>query len=92
MLSSMDTTIVQTGIRMSTALYERLKRNAKRENRSLNSYVVTLLEAVTAPKIPQLSRKEYPIDEDLLQLGKTLAEPAPEEIANDPKLAYLLGK
>lgn len=88
----METAIIQTGIRMTTALYERLKRNAKRENRSMNNYVVMLLEAATAPKIPHLDRNDYPIDEDLLRLGKVLAEPTPEELADDPKLAYLLGK
>ena len=86
------TTTIQTGIRMSAALYERLKRNAKRENRSLNNYVVTLLEAATTPKIPQLDRDRYTIDEDLLQLGRVLAEPSAEELENDPKLAYILGK
>ena len=88
----METTTIQTGIRMSAALYERLKRNAKREKRSMNNYVVMLLEAATAPKIPQLSRSDYSIDEDLLELGRTLAEPSPEELANDQKLAYILGK
>ena len=88
----METMTVQTGIRMSAALYERLKRNAKRENRSMNNYVVTLLEAATSPKIPHLKRSDYPISEDLLQLGRTLAEPSPEEMANDPKLAYIFGK
>ena len=87
-----QTSIIQTGIRMDISLYERLKRNAKRENRSLNNYVVTLLEAATAPKYPQLRREDYPIDEDLLALGHVLAEPSPEELENDPRLAYILGK
>ena len=77
---------------MSSLLYERLKRNAKRENRSLNNYVVMLLENATEPKIPRLNRNDYPIDEDILQLGRTLAEPSPEDVENDPKLAYILGK
>ena len=58
----------------------------------MNNYVVMLLEAATAPKIPHLTRSDYSIDEDLLELGRTLAEPSPEELANDPKLAYILGK
>ena len=88
----MESTTIQTGIRMSSLLYERLKRNAKRENRSLNNYVVMLLENATEPKIPRLNRNDYPIDEDILQLGRTLAEPSPEDVENDPKLAYILGK
>lgn len=86
------TSVIQTGIRMNVSLYERLKRNAKRENRSLNNYVVTLLEAATAPKIPHLRREDYPIDEDLRALGRVLADPSPEELESDPKLAYILGK
>lgn len=84
--------IIQTGIRMEASLYERLKRNAKRENRSLNNYVVHLLETATAPVIPQLSLREYPIDEDLLRLGEVLKEPTPEELDNDQRLAYILSK
>ena len=86
------TSIIQTGIRMESSLYERLKRNAKRENRSLNNYVVHLLETATAPVIPRLNRKDYPIDEDILRLGDLLTEPSPEELENDPKLAYILSK
>lgn len=83
---------IQTGIRMSQSLYERLKRNAKRENRSLNNYLVHLLDTATAPKIPRLKRDDYPIDNDLLQLGQVLAEPSAEELENDPKLTYILNK
>ena len=85
-------TTIQTGIRMSPALYERLKRNAKRENRSLNNYVVTLLETATTPVFPRLKKEDYPIDEDLLQLGRVLAEPSEEQLENDPRLAYILEK
>lgn len=86
------TTLIQTGIRMTPALYERLKRNARRENRSLNNYVVHLLDTATAPVIPQLNRQDYPIDEDILGLGGLLQEPSPEELEADPKLVYILSK
>lgn len=86
------TTLIQTGIRMTPALYERLKRNARRENRSLNNYVVHLLDTATAPAIPQLNRQDYPIDEDILGLGGLLQEPSPEELEADPKLVYILSK
>lgn len=87
-----SSSIIQTGIRMNTALYERLKRNAKRENRSLNNYVVHLLETATTPVIPQLKAEDYPVDEDILRLGDILPEPSPEEMDRDPKLAYILSK
>ena len=87
-----STALIQTGIRMKASLYERLKRNAKRENRSLNNSVVHLLDTATAPVIPSLNLQDYPIDEDILQLGELLQEPTPENLENDPKLAYLLSK
>ncbi len=87
-----STALIQTGIRMKASLYERLKRNAKRENRSLNNYVVHLLDTATAPVIPSLNLQDYPIDEDILQLGELLQEPTPEDLENDTKLAYLLSK
>ena len=54
----MDTTI-QTGIHISRTLYDRLKRNAKRERRSLNNYITGILESATEPAIPHLVRSEY---------------------------------
>lgn len=93
MLSFMErSSLIQTGIRMESSLYERLKRNAKREKRSLNNYVVHLLETATAPVIPQLNPDDYPIDEDILRLGDILPEPSAEELERDPKLAYILSK
>ena len=87
-----NTAIIQTGIRMEAALYERLKRNAKREKRSLNNYIVHLLDTATAPVIPKLNRADYPLDDDILRLGELLQEPSQEELENDPKLAYILSK
>lgn len=51
MITTMDTTI-QTGIRISKSLYDRLKRNAKREKRSLNNYITGILEAANHCQIP----------------------------------------
>lgn len=83
---------IQTGIRMEESLYERLKRNAKLEGRSLNNYIVHLLDKATAPVIPRLNLKDYTIDEDIRLLGDTFEEPTEEELANDPKLAYIWSK
>lgn len=77
---------------MEAALYERLKRNAKREKRSLNNYMVHLLDTATSPVIPQLNRADYPLDDDIARLGELLLDPSPEELENDPKLAYILSK
>ena len=84
--------MVQAGIRMDSSLYERLKRFAKKQNRSLNNYVVTLLEEATAPVFPHVEEKDLQVDEDLLQLGKVIGDSPEEMLENDPKLAYILSK
>ncbi len=84
--------MVQAGIRMDSSLYERLKRFAKKQNRSLNNYVVTLLEEATAPVFPHVEEKDLQVDEDLLQLGKVIGDIPEEMLENDPKLAYILSK
>ncbi len=83
---------VQAGIRMDASLYERLKRFAKKQNRSLNNYVVTILEEATAPVFPHVEEKDLQIDEDLLRLGEVIGDVPEELLNNDPKLAYILSK
>ena len=84
--------IIQTGIRISESLYERLKRNAKRERRSLNNYITGLLEEATAPAIPHLNLAEFKMDEDILAMGKTIGPISQERIQNDPRLKAILGE
>ena len=86
----MDTTI-QTGIRISKTLYDRLKRNAKREKRSLNNYITGILEAATEPSIPRLVRAEFEPDDDLRDLGRVIGEIPAEKIERDPRLKSILG-
>lgn len=83
---------IQTGIRMAPSLYERLKRLAKQQNRSVNNYVVTLLEEATAPVFPPLKVSDLEVDEDLQKLGGVIGDIPEELIASDPKLAYILSK
>lgn len=83
---------IQAGFRMDSSLYERLKRNAKKQKRSLNNYVVALLEEATAPIFPHIEEQDLIIDQDLLSLGETFGNLSPEFTESDPKLAYLLSK
>ena len=83
--------IIQTGIRISESLYERLKRNAKREHRSLNNYISWLLEAATEPVIPHLNLADFKLDDDLIQLGKTIGSIPKLRIQQDPRLKNILG-
>ena len=83
---------VQTGLRFSPALISRLKRNAKNKNMSFNGYVEDLLESAVFPSMPKLKREDFQPDEQILRLGKTIPAFTEDEIANDPKLAYILSK
>ena len=83
---------IQTGIRMESELYERLKRLAKKQNRSLNNYVVNLLENATAPVYPHLTEADLQIDDELLKLGDIIGDVPQELIERDKKLAYILSK
>ena len=83
---------VQTGLRFSPALIARLKRGAKQHEMSFNSYVEDLLEKAVKPSFPALRRKDYLPDERLLKLGDTIPAFTAEQLARDPKLAYILSK
>jgi len=91
MITDMDTTI-QTGIRISRTLYDRLKRNAKREKRSLNNYITGILESATEPAIPHLVRSEYEPDDELRDLGQVIGDIPAEKIERDPRLKSILGQ
>ena len=86
----MDTTI-QTGIRISRTLYDRLKRNAKREKRSLNNYITGILESATEPAIPRLVRAEYEPDDELRDLGRVIGDIPEETVGQDLRLKSILG-
>ena len=83
---------VQTAFRLPVSLLERLKRQAQREGRSLNSYVERILEEEVALDFPRLP-KDYVISEEIKSMHCIeLKEPTPEEMEADPKLAYLWKK
>lgn len=86
------TRIIQTGIRMDIALYEKLKRNAKKERRSVNNYIVNVLEKSVEVEIPKLQLKDFQVDGDIQSLGKTMGAITDEKLNNDPKLKYILSK
>ena len=83
---------IQTGIRITPSLYERLKRNAKKEKRSLNNYITRILEAAVEPDIPRLNLSDFKIDEDLKRLGGLIGHIPEEQIQADPRLKSILAK
>ena len=88
----METTRIQTVLRLSPELMVRVKRKARRQNKSFNSYVEEILDRETTLAFPVLP-PDYEVSEEIRDLACcTFAAPSEEELANDPKLAYLWEK
>lgn len=85
-----NTTRIQTGIRLDSSLYEKLKRNAKKERRSLNNYITRILENAVEPAIPRLDPAGFKIDDDLQELGGLVGHISDEQIQQDPRLKSIL--
>lgn len=76
---------------MEESLYERLKINAKKQGRSVNSYIVSILESSTELVFPKISEEELNPDDFILSLG--IINHIPDELIKaDSKLAYILSK
>ena len=84
--------IRQTVIRMDEALYERLKVKARKENRSLNSLMVTILERGVGVELPRLDLADYQPDESILSLGVLLGGASQDKENLDDRAKYILDK
>lgn len=83
---------VLTTIRLSPELMERVKRHAKREHRSFNSFVENALDRVTEPVFPKIG-PDFRVSDEILSLRATSFKRPPQEVIDaDPKLAYLVKK
>ncbi len=82
---------VQTILRLSPELMARVKRVAKRENRSVNSFLEHTIEKAVGLEFPKLP-KDFKVSDEILALGGTIAEPTQEMLDKDAKLAYLWRK
>ena len=83
---------VQTAIRLTPELMERVKRHEKREHRSFNSFVEYALDRATEPVFPKLG-PDFKISDEIRSLRATsFKRPSQEAIDADPKLAYLIKK
>ncbi len=87
----MDTTR-QTIIRMSESLYQRIKQNAKLQRRSVNNYMVSVLEKGLPEEFPKLDPADFVPDEPLRALGKTLSGVTANADQLDEKAKYILSK
>ena len=84
---------IQTAIRLSPELLERVKRHAKREHRSFNSFVENVLDRATEPVFPKLG-PDFKVSDEIrsFQGSVKFKRPSQKEIDADPKLAYLVKK
>ena len=83
---------IQTAIRLSPELMERVKRHAKREHRSFNSFVENVLDRATEPVFPKLG-PDFKVSDEILSLRATSFKRPPQEVIDaDPKLSYLVKK
>lgn len=83
---------VQTAIRLTPELLERVKRSAKREHRSVNSFIENILDKATEPVYPRIG-PDFKISDEILSLRSTsYRRPSQEAIDADPKLSYLVKK
>ena len=90
----MDSATVQTTIRLPRELVERVKRQARREHRSFNSYVEHTLDKSTELVFPKLKPEDFIISDEIMKMAGSVKweRPTREELDSDPKLAYLVEK
>lgn len=90
----METTRTQTVLRLPPELMERVKRSARKEKSSFNSYVERVLDQATAqasafPTLPP----DFKVSDEVRGFGMfNLAKPEAKDLEADPKLAYLWEK
>ena len=82
----------QTAFRFPPELLERMKRKARKRNLSLNAYAQDLFERDTRFDLPVLPA-DFKVSDEIRSMHCIhFTEPTPEELAADPKLAYLWEK
>lgn len=88
-----NTRKIQTAFRLEEPLLRRLKKKAGRENKSLNSYVEALLKAAVRDE-PEYPEVPFPIphSERVSRMLDILPAFTEEELKNDEKLAFILGR
>ena len=81
---------VQTILRLSPSLMEKVRRQDRGQGRSVNSYVEHLLEADCMSEFPHIG-PDYQVSDEIRSLACCSAMPSPETISADPRLAGILG-
>lgn len=86
-------TRIQTAFRLDAQLVARLKKQAKKEHKSLNSYVEAHLERL-APAEPEWPKVSFPVEisPEVEAMKGLLREPSEEELVSDARLTYILSR
>ena len=88
----METARIQTVLRLPPELMERVKRSARKEKCSFNSYVERILDRAVGPVFPTLP-PEFQVSKEIRELRRfECKEPTADALEADPKLAYLWEK
>ncbi len=89
----MQTERIQTAIRLDADLYNRIRRRAHIEKRSINSYIEKVLDDHTKVIYPA-SSPDLTISEVIRSMAGSVKPRkfTQEELDADPKLAYLVKK
>ena len=82
---------IQTAFRLDQDLLERLRRQARLENRTLNSYVEIILLKAVQPELPQVE-EGYQLSAETRKMCGFIPPITKEQLEKDDRLAYLLGK
>ena len=90
MISFMETvTREATLLRLRPQVMARVKYYAKREKKSMNSFIEDVLEQATLAKIPKLP-KDFKIDPVISSFNGIMRAPSQEELEADPRLAHIM--
>jgi hypothetical protein len=88
----METTRIQTVLRLPPELMARVKRSARKEKCSFNSYVERILDQATGQEFPSLP-PDFELSGEICALARFECKaPTARALETDPKLAYLWEK
>lgn len=88
----MESARIQTVLRLPPELMDRVRRNARKQKCSFNSYVEQILDKATEPQFPSIP-DDFQVGAEVAGMGRfNYVEPSADELNADPKLAYLWQK
>ena len=88
----MESARIQTVLRLPPELMDRVRRNARKQKCSFNSYVEQILDRATEPQFPNIP-DDFQVGAEITGMGRfNYVEPSADKLNADHKLAYLWQK